>query len=325
MNCSIEDTRLFCQLLKSGYSFTQCLDYLEDEGNHECFLWAKQKMKQGEPIEEWGCQFFCRSIQSYLDCFLKFLPITQALELSVTLYDQKETDQKEFIKMTGYPVAMFLFSLAGVQLFCLLCMPSLIQMMKGFDVSTLMIEGIYHILMLCAFALTVMLITTAGLVCYYLMPQHIVEGIELIYRCNMGFLIQRQLSNHFALVYYHCVRMGIHTRTALQMLKNCTSQPLFCFLAEHVDLQLSKGNDLVEAVGIQYLDASFQKLMRTIVLSASALNLLEGYLKVADAKRRKSMKQIGQLIQTIAYLFIAIMIVLVYQVLFLPLSMLERM
>ena len=161
--------------------------------------------------------------------------------------------------------------------------------------------------------------------CYYLMPQHIVEGIELIYRCNMGFLIQKHISSHFALVYYHCVRMGIHTRTALQMLKNCTSQPLFCFLAEHVDLQLSKGNDLVEAVGIQYLDASFQKLMKTIVLSASALSLLEGYLKVADAKRRKSMKQIGQLIQTIAYLFIAIMIVLVYQVLFLPLSMLERM
>ena len=177
MNCSIEDTRLFCQLLKSGYSFTQCLDYLEDEANHECFLWAKHKMKQGEPIEEWGCQFFCRSIQSYLDCFLKFLPITQAVELSVTLYDQKETDRKEFIKMTGYPVAMFLFSLAGVQLFCLLCMPSLIQMMKGFDVSTFVIEGVYHILMLCAFVLTVMIAASTALVCYYLMPHHIVKGI----------------------------------------------------------------------------------------------------------------------------------------------------
>ena len=312
-------------MLKSGYSFTQCLDYLEDEGNHECFLWAKQKMKQGEPIEEWGCQFFCRSIQVYLDCFLKFLSLNQALELSVTLYDQKESDKKEFLKMTGYPVAVFIFSLAGVQLFCLLCMPALIQMMKGFDVSTFVIEGVYRILMLCAFILTLMLVSGVILIWYYLLPHHLIEGIQLIYRSSFGFLIQKELSSHFALVYYHCVRMGIPTRMALQMLKSCTSQPILCFLAEHVDQQLKNGNDLVEAVGIQYLDASFQKLMKTIVLSANALSLLEGYLKVADVKRRKKMKQLGQLIQAIAYSFIAIMIILVYQVLFLPLSMLERM
>ena len=194
-----------------------------------------------------------------------------------------------------------------------------------FEVSTFAIEGIYHLLMVCAFVLTVLLILGFCVIAYYLMPHHLVEGIELMYRCNLGFLIQKPLSNHFALLYYHCVRMGIPTRLALQMLKNCTSQPVICFLAEHVDNQLNIGNDLVEAVGIQYLDPSFQKLMKTIVLSASALNLLEGYLKVADVKRRKRMKQAGQLIQGIAYVFIAIMIVLVYQVLFLPLSMLERM
>lgn len=325
MNCSLEDTRLFSQLMKSGYSFTQCLDYLEDQKNAQYFMWAKEKMKQGEAIDEWASQFFNNSIQSYLECFLRFLSVNQALELSVTLYDQKESDHKEFIKMTGYPVAMFLFSLVGVQLFCLLCMPSLIQMMKGFEVSTFAIEGIYHLLMVCAFVLTVLLILGFCVIGYYLMPHHLVEGIELMYRCNLGYLIQKPLSNHFALLYYHCVRMGIPTRLALQMLKNCTSQPVICFLAEHVDNQLNIGNDLVEAVGIQYLDPSFQKLMKTIVLSASALNLLEGYLKVADVKRRKRMKQAGQLIQGIAYVFIAIMIVLVYQVLFLPLSMLERM
>ena len=303
----------------------QCLDYLENQHNHECFLWAKEKMSQGESMEQWMGSFFSPKIQSYLVCFLKFLSLQQALELSVTLYDQKETDQKELIKMTGYPIVMFLFSLIGVQLFCAFCMPSLIEMMKEFDVSTFAVEGIYRVLMLVAMMLTMMICLVSGVMFYFCLPEHVVSGIELLHRYHLGFLIQKECSSHFAMLYYHCVRMGVPTRTALMMLKNCTTQPVTQFLAEQVDTRLNHGTDLVEAVGIDYLDPSFQKLMKTVVLSNDAMHLLEGYLKVADVKRKKRYKQAAQVIQMIAYVMIAIMIILVYQVLFLPLSMLERM
>lgn len=311
--------------MKSGYSFRQCMNYLEDESNCVQFDLAKEKLQQGEPLEQWGGSFFAVQIKSYLDCFLQFLPLDEALQLSVVLYDQKSSYQKEVLKTAGYPFGMFLFALIGVQLFCAYCMPSLIQMMSGFNLSTTSLEMIYHVLMVCAFLLSMLVVFGISVICFFMKSSRIVKGIQLLYHYHCGFLVQKELSTHFATLYYHTVRMGIPTRTALMMLKRCSSQPLIAFLSGSVDEALNSGQDLVQAIGLPYFDHSFQKIMKTAMLSSDAVSLLEGYLHVAESKRRKRLQQIAQIVQIIAYLFIGLLIILVYQVLFLPLSMLERM
>lgn len=324
-NCTLEETRLFFQLMNSGYSFRQCMDYLKDSHNEEIFTHALIKMEQGISVDKWAADFFFEGIKTQLDSFLRFLSLKEALQLSLSLYDHHHETQRQLIKMTGYPLIMFLFSLFGVQLFCAFCMPSLIQMMKGFDVSTQFIEVIYRLLMFISFLMSIIVI--AFVFCVFLMtrPSTIVSGIEKLYRYRMGFIVQKELSAHFAMFYYHCVRLGIPTRKALHMLQQCHKQPLTVFLAHHVEKVLSDGGDLVEAVSIPYLDPSLQKLIKTAMLSSGAIPLLKGYLDVAHIKRQKRLKQIAQVVQILSYVFVAIMIMLVYQVLFLPLSMLERM
>ena len=316
---------MFSELMHSGYSFQQCMNYLEDENNVSAFEHAKDRLRQGEPLEMWGSSFFALQLKSYLDAFLRFLPLDEALHLSVVLYDNKASYQKEVMKTAGYPFSMFLFALIGVQLFCAFCMPSLLQMMKGFNVSTALIETVYHALMFFAFLLTICVFGLLSAVVFFARPSNIVEGIQQLHRCHLTFLIQKELSTHFATLYYHTVRMGIPTRTALLMFKQCASQPLVAFLSSLVDEALNNGDDLVEAIGIPYFDVSFQKMMKTVMLSNDAVALLKGYLQVAETKRKKRLQQMAQVVQLVAYAMIGILIVLVYQVLFLPLSMLERM
>ena len=323
--CSFEDTQFFSQLLSSGYSFSQCMDYLETKDNHECFASAREKMKQGIQMQEWIDAFFDASVSSRVKSFLTVLSLSDALSLSLTLFEQMNASKKQFQKMTLYPVIMFLFSLFGVQLFCFLCMPSLISMMKGFDVSVGMIELIYHGMMMFSMILIVFISVCTVVLIWFLQKKRIVMLVVILYQLRLGFLIEKELSLHFALLYFQCIQLGIPTKTALEMLKECKDQPLTVFLAWHIDQVLQKGGNLSQAMSIRYLDPSLQRLMKTAMLSGGAKDLLKGYLQIAVQKREKRLQRFGTLIQSVSYGFIAVMILLVYQVLFLPLSMLERM
>lgn len=301
------------------------MDYLETKENQECFERIKEKMNQGEPMEMWIEDFFDASISSRLSSFLHFLPLSEALSLSLMQHTQMMAAKKQFQKMALYPSIMFFFSLFGVQLFCFLCMPALISMMQGFGVSTASIELIYHAMMFVSLFFIAAMCAVLLILVWFYRKNRIVLLVVVLYQLKLGFLIQHELSYHFALLYFQCIQLGIPTKTALKMLKECKDQPLIVFLAWHIDQILQKGGNLSEAMSIRYLDPSLQKLMNTAALSGGAKELLKGYLQVTSQKREKRLHHLGVMIQSASYCFIAVMIILVYQVLFLPLSMLERM
>ncbi len=274
---------------------------------------------------EWISDVFHASVSKRMSTFLRFLPLSKALSLSLTLHEQTQASRKQFLKWTAYPMAMFIISLMGVQLFCLLCLPALIEMMKGFSVSTWMIEVMYHGLMIASIFLTLLILLGLTLSLWALSKKRIVMSVVVLYRLKLGFLVEKDLSLHFARLYFECMRLGIPTKTALAMLQQCKEEPLTVFLAWHVEQVLIKGGNLQQAMAIEYLDPSLEKLMKTAVLSSGALNLLEGYLEISLKKKEKRMSRAARMIQGAAYVFAAVMILLVYQVLFLPLSMLERM
>ncbi len=274
---------------------------------------------------EWMADVFCASVSKQMSTFLHFLPLSKALSLSLTLAKQNRASKKMFFKLTAYPMLMFVISLFGVQIFCLLCMPSLIEMMKGFQVSTLMIEIMYHSLMIVSLVLTVLIMCLACVCAWAVSKKRIVMSTVLLYRLKLGFLIEKELSLHFARLYFECMRLGIPTKTALRMLQQCKDDPLTVFLAWHVEQVLLQGGNIQQAMAIEYLDPSLEKLMKTAVLSGGAMALLEGYLEISLRKKEKRMSRAARIIQAAAYSFAAVMIILVYQVLFLPLSMLERM
>ena len=311
--------------MKAGYSFNECMNYLESEHNAEIFRIAKEKMMKGEKIQDWISGFFMKSISSKMETFLNFLPVSEALSLSITLHQQESDSRKQMMKWTAYPVAMFLISLVGVVFFCLLCMPSLIDMMKEFDVSSFGIELMYHGLLITALVLIVFVLVGICLLIWLSSKKRIVMCVVVLYRLSLGYLVEKELSLRFAQLYFECIRMGIPTKTALEMLQECKNDPLTVFLAWHIDQVLLNGGNLEQAMKIQYLEPSLGKIMKTAILSGEPIELLSGYLKVSIYRKEKRMQKLAKGIQVAAYGFVAMMILLIYQVLFLPLSMLERM
>lgn len=312
-------------LMQSGYSFQMCMQYLKTTENQDVFERMHFHLKNGDPYENWLPDCFYPKIANHLKSFMKFLRVQDALSLSIQIYQQQIESYQQLLKMAVFPMMMFCVCLLSVQLFCAFCMPVLISMMKGFQVSTLGIEIMFHVLMtISAVLLLLMIITGIGIV-WFTRKKRIVLAVVFLYQMKFGKLVEKELSLDFARMMFQCIRLGIPTKKALEMLKQCTHQPLIVFLSWHVEQVLIKGGNLEEALSIRYLDPALQRIMKTAVLSGNVLELLEGYLIVSQQKRKKRLELTAKVIQTTSYVLIAMMIVLVYQVLFLPLSMLEGM
>lgn len=280
---------------------------------------------EGEAMENWLSEVMSKKISVYLTSFIHLLSAEEALSLSIDLYDQDQKIQDETMKLAGGPFVLFYVSLAGVLLFCAFCMPALITMMKGFHVSTLGIELLYHALM------AISMVLLFGTVIFFLFlfaatrKKRIVFFVILLYQMKLGFLIKKELSLSFSRLLFRCIQMGIPTKTSIELIKQCRDQPLMVFLAWHVEQVLEQGGNLEEALSISYLDEGLERVMKTAVLSGKVEDLLKGYLMLAEHQRLARLQRAAKAIQMTAYALISVMIVLVYQILFLPLSMLERM
>ena len=88
---------------------------------------------------------------------------------------------------------------------------------------------------------------------------------------------------------------------------------------------LLAGESLETALGSEYLDPSLMQLMRTASHSGQVQPLLESYVEVRQGQLLDQLRFAARCLQLFAYGTIAAMILIVYQILLLPLSIMSQM
>ncbi|NLH92563.1 MAG: hypothetical protein GX481_08975, partial [Atopobium sp.] len=97
------------------------------------------------------------------------------------------------------------------------------------------------------------------------------------------------------------------------------------FLAEEIEKSLLAGDKFETAVDSPYLDPVLARFMKIAVYASDMEQMMSGYLELCRDRIRRQCRRLTRTIQLVSYAAIGVILILVYQLLMLPLTVMSQM
>jgi competence protein ComGB len=321
--------RLDCEgiagLMENGFTLKEALSLLEDRKNRDCFREIQNRLENGEKISEFFHQYCPKVYRSYYSCFAACVPFLESLRLSMAVVAEEEQQKRMYRKGLLYPCLLFLASLAGVVLFNELCFPALLSLADSFRISGPDYRRMQGIIRFATAAAAAVILVLAVLFAYYSRPQNQVRGYQIASRWHVFPVLRQHASADFVRFFRQCQKTGIRTREAMVLLKSMEQKPLVRFLAESIDRSLQQGQKMETAMQDPHIDSTLARFFTIAVYSSNLERMLDGYLEMSCARIKRHCRMITVAVQTASYLSIGAVIIVVYQLLMMPLSILAQL
>lgn len=304
------------KLISKGYSLQDSLKII---GNYDCVL---EELSKGNTIDQFIQINKKNTFYKTLSFFLKISSFDQAV-LSAYEYDEfKKNLRKNWSKEVSYPILLVCFTCAVYIFFEGFIYPqlqSLVVHQQSFLLHHLLVN-IFRILLLTILLVFIFILT------YFLFIQKNEKYYQKFYDLIKNIPIFRKiLSYDYATHSLVLMKRGLSTKQvfdSLLLLKN--NQLLIVPLTKMIDL-LHQGKEMISIIeNLSYFDIRFKQFYKIGYYSQNLENALNDYCKYQEEEFKKYLK-IGSRILTIsAYLFVAIFIVSIYQMLLVPLEMIQQ-
>lgn len=323
MLISYEELKYLNELLKSELSLKTCLNLIKDNKNEKVIDSLIKELDEGEMIEQVIKHYLPKEISVYMTYLLKSLTFSKSLDLSLNYYDKSKDNLSYLSKQIAYPIVLLFASITGLYLFNNYGFDSIIQMLKSFEIN---LTGI-NIMRLFMGVLTnifyILLLIVLSFFLYFKSPKRI--SIAYILMCKKFPIefIQNYFTKDFMSLYILTTSLGYKTKETLSILKSLRNKPIVSLIAFHIDERLMEGNSLKASVNNIYIDQSLNKFINIASHSKNSIAILEGYVKYSEKKILNKMKFSATIVQTSSYLLIGLVIVFIYQILFLPMQALN--
>ena len=293
--------------------------------NRKTIQQIRTKLSLGQEIGMILMDHVPGKIKADFEVMSRMMSCQQALSLSVALAQEREKIREQSLKVILYPCVMLLVSVIGLALFNLFCFPMMISLAESFGepvTGSLLLHRMIHvflILLLISTLCTAGILTVAGKRIYRM------SGYLLLIRKGRGEWIRRVKSLDFARYFLCCMREGCATRSTLTLMQQIENKPFLKLLSWHVEQGLLQGKSFESALKDEVLDPSLMQLMRCMSLSEDPQAMLQGYIQLRQKQITQKIRHTAVMIQCGAYMIIAMMVIVVYRILLMPLSMIAGM
>lgn len=322
---SVDDCEAICLYLNSGFSLQQAISLIRNRKNQKCMDEILKRLEDGQSIRTVMVHTCPNKYRKILPALLKLLPFSNALQLSVTLTYEQTNFKRQTWSEGVYPLFLFVGTWCGVAIFTYVCFPILLSLMAGFAVkstSLLLIQTICKVLCLLVFGFMVFFIGCAILLLY---KKTKLNAYKTICKLFKGNLIQQYHSNLFARFYVQCMKSGCKTKEILKLLQHISSYPICQLLSQSIQSQLVDGIPFHQAITYIPIDPQLIRVLQIAMTSPSMEVILDGYLITSVEKMKKQVRKITKGFQLVSYSSIAFIVVVVYQVLILPLTLMAQL
>ena len=317
---TIEDMLYLCKLLNTNLSLNDCFDLLSNSKNNKIFEKIKNRLHEGQLIENIIIEYTPAQLSSYLEALLSSLSFTTALKLSLDFYEKENENKNSLLNAILYPSILLFLTITALYLFDLYGLDSLFSLMGTFSDDI----NIYHnIRVLFRIIITIIyygFMIFVFIIIYFRQPKRITLLYIFISKYFSNSLFNIYYCEQFVSLLLICVNHGYKTKESLQLLKKMKSKPIVAFLAFHLDDYLLKGESFKEAVKQNYYDISLSKYIKLANYTNDFSNIINSYLLITREKIKRKMKQFALTIQLTTYLIIGAIIIFIYQLLFMPMQ-----
>ncbi|MDO4197734.1 MAG: type II secretion system F family protein [Erysipelotrichaceae bacterium] len=317
---SIDDLYYMRKLLETNMPLNYCMDLLENSKNRDSFTKIREKLSGGKLIEEIISEYLPTSIKEYMLPLLGHFSFAESLSLSLDFYEKNSGGLSTFIGQIAYPCVLLFVTVSALYLFDLYGLDSIFGLLKSFTSDL----GIYQDLRI-MFRIFIRIFYYGMLgmiviIVYFISPKRISFLYIVVSRYFPDSLLNIYYSEEFVSLLLICVSKGYGSRQSLDILKRMKHKPIISLLAFHLDESLLEGESLQAAVKKKYYDMSLSRFIRIASSSDDFEGILGSYTSMAQERIRRRMKRASGTIQVFNYTIIGLIIIFIYQVLFMPMQ-----
>ena len=325
-NCFSEgDLCALSDLMNNGFSFQDALSVSLTPKNQNVIHSVKVQLEQGKQGEQILVQYLNHQYQGYFKGFIQYMNMKDTLSTVLSIMQAEKKQKEELIKGMLYPSLLFIGVNIGVVIFNSSILPVMTNMMSSFQYENTSVTLVQNIISVISMITLLSLTIAAAVLFYCLQPSHLVSTYCLIQKRHPQSLIVKYASADFSRFYLECVKRKIATRKSLLILKGLKQKPLVQYIASQLDASLNAGIALNEALETSTVEEPLVKIFHIAVFASNCQAMMEGYLKMVSERTKREIQIYTKIVQCISYSAAALIIVLVYQVLLMPISMMQTL
>lgn len=321
---AIDDLTYISKLIENNISLNQALQLIKNSRNAKIFNTIIKSLDKGQMIEEVIIDYLPRKIKDYMLPLLKTMSFQESLSLSLQFYEKHTSSQNKIISEIAYPCILLFVTISVLYLFDLYGMDTIFGLISSFETDLDLYQSIRMVFRIIITFIYYGLLIGILLLIIYMQPKRIVLLYLFLSKYFPNSLINTYYSEEFISLLLICTNSGYKTKQSLMILKSMKTKPIISFLAFHMDESLLEGESLKEASKKKYYDLSLSKFIKIANYTNEFSKMLENYLMLAREKISKTMKKYTLTIQITTYSFIGVIVIFIYQILFVPMQALSN-
>lgn len=306
----IEELRRFMQIRSGGLSLKDCIEICFENSQE-----ILQQLENGFSFREVVSHSQGRAFRQ-LNTLLQNLSLETSLSVFQQITESQAKMEKMLIRQTAYPLFLMAFSYGMICFFSASIFPAM-QMYdtgnSGFILNLLK--------MILTWIWTGLFLLGTGYCLHFYGPVRI-QILETIMDSIPA--VQKMQTCQLAAVMKALVHAGMSTAKTLEVMGNFSSLKFISHTAVTWSSKIQKGKNLLQCIEEhQGIDPDFIPFFRTGIQSSSLELLLSSYQNLTLDILQKQVKKAALWVQISSYGCVGFLVIAVYQIMFMPLSMLE--
>ena len=322
-NC--EQCETIARLMETGFSMKETMEIVADDSNKEIIQEIQEKLNHGEAVVTFFPSFLPKVYQTYFESFICCMSFQESLSTSIAITKKEEKNRKQILQGIMYPTILLLGVLAGVYMFSETILPNMIRLMAGFQMDAQTCEWMQKCIRLSTKSIMICFLIILVSISFALQKKYIVKTYQQIAKIFPNSIFVQVVSEQFARFFLECQKRNIPTRNALQILMRLQQQPCVSYIAKKLDQYLNVGSDILEAMQKTEVEEALLRFVKISYYSSGSEEMLEGYLEMVQKRKEQAIRRYTKVVQCISYGVCGVVIVFVYQVLMMPMRMLQNL
>lgn len=320
--------KLECQgivsLMENGFSFTDTLLILKTKRNEQRITHVLEKLEQGQTFKYVFSSLLPICYRKYFDNFICYLPVLESMRISIELASHEERTKQKMMKDMIYPIIMLFLMFFGMYLFNGFVFPQMITLMTSFEVNVTSYYFLRSLIQLLSWLTTFVIVMGMLLWIVFQYPQRKCWLYRVLVKHVPDSLMVQKASAEFARYFLECVRVRISTIQTMKILLDIKEKPLVSLIAQELNESLCKGESFENTLHTPYVEHALQQFFQIALHGSNCEKMLEGYLVMNQQRHIKQVRIFTRSVQLSCYGTIALILLVVYQILMLPMQMLQN-
>lgn len=310
--------------MENGFSFTDTLQILKTKRNERRITQVLEKLEQGQTFKEVFSLLLPHCYRRYFNNFIRYLPVLESMRISVELATHEEKMKQKMMKDMVYPVVMLFVMFIGMYLFNGFVFPQMMTLMTSFEINVSSYYFLRSLIQLLSWLVTILFVVGMLLWVVFQEPNRKCWLYRVLVKYVPDSLMVQKASAEFARYFLECVRVRISTKQTMKILLDMKEKPLVRLIAQELNDTLSKGESFEVTLHTPFVEHALQQFFQIALHGSNCEKMLEGYLVMNQQRHIKQVRIFTRSVQLSCYGAIGLILLVVYQILMLPMQMLQN-